>query len=239
MVIHHADLSSDEYFTVFLSFAGFAILSIIFNVFLLGLASDYPSGLSAWLLYPVRKLKNVLTKLREEWKNALQLILVGGCGILGSVCFILLVLKAWDIAVSQDYSITNIYSEHGLILGTAVVFTLLLIGLFFLGVIIFLLVGLVKFLFDFKNILSDQIKFKKLSYFSKGRPSTATEAVQILQSFKSDVGKAKYTHALFKWLPVMKDPQVFIDEASEHQGVVSEKLYQLAEIWEDSLQRKM
>jgi hypothetical protein len=239
MVIYYADSSSGEQSTVCFSLAGFAILSFIFNVFLLDLASDYPSGLSAWLLYPVRKLNNVLTKLREEWKKALLYILVGGCAILVSVGFMFLVLKAWDIAVSQDYSITNIYSEHGLILGTAVVFTLLLIGLFFLGGIIFLLVGLVKILFNFKNILSDQIEFKKLSYFSNRRPSTATEAVQILQSFKSDVGKAKYVHALFKWLPVGTDPQVLIEEASKYQGAVCEKLYQLAEIWEDSQQRNM
>ena len=148
-------------------------------------------------------------------------------------------IKAVEIAVSQDFSISNIYSEHGFIMGTAVVIPLLLLGLFLLGGIIYLLVGLVKILFNFKNILSDQIKFKKLSYFSNRRPSTATEAVQILQSFKSDVGKAKYVHALFKWLPVGTDPQVLIEEASKHQGAVCDELYKLAEIWEDSLQRNV
>lgn len=242
MVIYYADLSIGEFFRVFFLFTGFAILSIIFNVFLLGLVSDYPSGLSAWLLYPVRKLNMVLTGLTQfckEWKNDLLSIFAFGCIILVYGGFLFLLIKAVDIAISQDFSIPNIYSEVGFILGTAVVISLLLVGLFILLMIIYLLVGLVKIFLNFKDILSDQIKFKKLSYFSNRRPSTATEAVQILQSFKSDVGKAKYIHALFKWLPVGTDPQVLIEEASKHQGAVCDELYKLAEIWEDSLQRNV
>ena len=144
--------------------------------------------------------------------------------------------EAVDIAGSQDYSISNIYSAHGFILGTFVVFTLLLIGIFFLSVIVIFLYALAKFIFNFMKILLDQFKLKKISLLLDSRPSTATEAIQTLHSFKSDVGKAQYIYALFKWLPVGTDPQVLIEEASKHHSVVSERLYQLAEIWEDSLQ---
>lgn len=217
----------------------FALLSlIILNMFLLGLVSDYPSSLSAWFLYPVRKLNKIVTELIKFLKEEnLKFILGFGGMILGSVGFVFWFSKAIEIASSQNYSITNIYSAHGFILGTAVVVTLLPFGLFILIMIIVLLITLAKIIFNSTNILSDQFRLQKLSLLSDSRPSTATKAIQILHLFKSDMGKAQYISALFRWLPVGTDPQVLIEEASKHQGAVCEKLYQLAEIWEDSLQR--
>ena len=181
-------------------------------------------------------LNGLIKFCTDCWKGVLLTIL-----FFGSIILVSSVLGSWldeavDIATSQGYSISNIYSTHGFILGTSVVFTLLLIGIFFISMIVIFLVAVVKFIFDFMKILSDQFKLKKISLLSDSRPSTATEAIQILHSFKSDVGKAQYIHALFKWLPVGTDPQVLIEEASKHHSVVSERLYQLAEIWEDSLQ---
>ena len=220
----------------------FALLSlIILNMFLLGLVSDYPSSLSAWFLYPVRKLNKIVTELikflKEGGKSFLKLILIFLGIILGTVGFVFWFSKAIEIASSQNYSITNIYSAHGFILGTAVVVTLLLFGIFILITIIGLLITLAKIIFNSTNILSDQFRLQKLSLLLDSRPSTATKAIQILHLFKSDMGKAQYIQALFRWLPVGTDPQVLIEEASKHQGAVCEKLYQLAEIWEDSLQR--
>jgi len=121
-------------------------------------------------------------------------------------------------------------------MGTFVVFTLLLIIIVFLTMAASFLYIIIKFILNFIKILSDQFKLKKISLLSDSRPSTATEAIQILHSFKSDVGKAQYIHALFNWLPAGTDPQDLIEEANKHHSVVSEGLYQLAEIWEDSLQ---
>jgi hypothetical protein len=236
MVIHR-----DFFFIVHPTLPFFVLLPlIILNVFLLGLVSDYPSSLSTWFLYPVRKLNKMLTKLiksLKEGKSFLKLILVFLGITLSTVGFVFWLSKAIDIASSQHYSIPHIYSAHGFILGTAVVFPLLLIVLFSLFVIILLLGTLAKIIFNSTNILSDQFKLQKLSLLSDSRPSTATKAIQILHLFKSDVGKAQYIQALFRWLPVGTDPQVLIEEASKHQGAVCEKHYQLAEIWEDSLQR--
>jgi hypothetical protein len=228
--------SSISWGEIFVAFS--MLLLFISNVLLGGLVSDYPSSRSAWLVYPLIKLKKMLNKLIEfwEWKPALLTILIFGILFLIVVGFGFWLKEAIDIARSQGYSITNIYSAHGFILGTSVVFTLLLIGIFFLSVIVIFLGTLVKFIFNFMKILFDQFKLKKLSLFSGSRPSTATEAIQALYSFKSDAGKAQYVHALFKWLPAGTDPQVLIEEASKHHSVVSERLYQLAEIWEDSLQ---
>jgi len=214
------------------------LLLFISNVLLGGLVSDYPSSRSAWLVYPLIKLKRTLNKLIEsrDWKQALLAILFVGIFSLIFVGFVFWSEEAIDIARSQGYSITNIYSAHGFILGTSVIFTLLLIGIFFLSVIVILLDTVVKFIYGFMKILFDQFKLKKLSLLSDSRPSTTTEAIQILHSFKSDVGKAQYIHALFKWFPGGTDPQVLIEEANKHHSVVSERLYQLAETWEDSLQ---
>jgi len=217
-----------------------APLMLIFNVLLLGLVSDYPSSLSAWFLYPVRKLLTELRKFYKEfykdWKTVLLFIFASGGIILVTSGSVFWLEEALNLARSQGYSITNIYSVYGFILGTSVVFTLLLVGTFSLLMIISVLIVFLKIVFDFMNVVFDQIKLKKLSFLSNIRPTTATEAIQILHSFKSDVGKAQYVHALFKWLPVGADPQVFIEEAGKHHGDVPERLYQLAEIWEDSLQ---
>lgn len=233
MIIHSSLISWGGIFVVF------SMLSLfISNVLLGGLVSDYPSSRSAWLVYPLIKLKKMLNKLIEfwEWKPALLTILILGILSLIVAGFAYWSAEAVGIARSQGYSITNIYSAHGFILGTSVVFTLLLNGIFFLSVIVIFLGAVVKFIFNFMKILFDQFKLKKLSLLTGSRPTTATEAIQTLYSFESDAGKAQYIHALFKWLPAGTDPQVLTEEASKHHSVVSERLYQLAEIWEDSLQ---
>jgi len=239
ILIQIAEIWSDLLFlAVVLLFS--MLLLLIFNILLGGLVSDYPRSRSAWFVYPLIRLKKMLNGLikfcTDCWKDVLITIL-----FFGGIILVSIVMGSWleevaDIAGSQDYSISNIYSEHGFILGTSVVFTLLLIGIFFLSVIVVFLGALVKFIFNFMKILLDQFKLKKISLLLDSRPSTATEAIQTLHSFKSDVGKAQYIYALFKWLPVGTDPQVLIEEASKHHSVVSERLYQLAEIWEDSLQ---
>ena len=83
----------------------------------------------------------------------------------------------------------------------------------------------------------DQIKFKRLSFAPDSRPATTMDAIQILHSFKSDVIKTQYVSALFKWLPVGTDPQALIEEANKHHGATRDKLYQLAENWDDSTRR--
>jgi len=231
--INHDSLILGEIFVVFSM-----LLLFISNVLLGGLVSDYPSSRLAWLVYPVTKLIMMVNELIKSWKWKIVLpsILIAGIFSLIAIGFVFWSEEAINIARSQSYSITNIYSAHGFILGTSVVFRLLLIGIFFLSVIVILLRGFVKFSYSLMKILFDQFKLKKLSLLSSSRPSTATEAIQALNSFKSDACKAQYIYALFKWLPAGTDPNVFIEEANKQHSVVSERLYQLAEIWEDSLQ---
>ena len=234
MVIHHETFFMEYFVSTYYVLLWFFIL----NVFFWGLVSDYPSSLSAWLSYPVRKLNKILTVLLKfcmDWKLVFINIFGFGSLALVSVDLFVWLKKAVDLARSQAYSITNIYSEYGFILGTFVVFTLLIVGIFLIVAIINLSRIILKIIFYFVNVLSDQLKLKKLSLLSDSRPLTATEAIQTLHSFKSNAGKAQFINVLFKWLPVRADPQVLIEEASKHHGVVSERLYQLAEIREDSL----
>ena len=212
-------------------------LLFISNVLLGGLVSDYPSSCSAWFVYPLIKLKKMLNELIElwEWKSALRTILVLGIMFFIVANFVFWLEEAIGIARSQGFIISNIYSAHGFNIGTSVVFRLLLIGIFFLSVFVTLLYIVVELIFNFIKILFDQFKLKKLYLLSGSRPLTATEAIQVLYSFKSDAGKAQYIHALFKWLPTGTDPHILTEEASKHHVIVSERLYQLAEIWEDSL----
>jgi hypothetical protein len=94
------------------------------------------------------------------------------------------------------------------------------------------------FIINFIKVILDQLRIKKLSLFLQSRPSTTDEVIPLLNSFKSDIGKMQFIDELFKWLPAGTNSQVLIDEANKYHGQVSEKLYQLAEVWEDSMQEK-
>ena len=231
------------------------IVLIFFNVFLLSLVSYYPNSFGAWLLHIIRVLTNILTEIRELvcglviGKKLLKIIFsvgiffgIMGLGV-GVIVFLMNKVINWAEKVIilvqiQDYSIANIYSAYGFNLGSAVVLTLLLIGLTVIILVSFLALIASKISHHFMNVLHDQIKLKKLSYLSNSRPSTTLEAIQILHSLKSQVGEAQYVQALFKWLPAEADSHVLIEESNKHHGAVRDKLCQLAEIWEDSIRGK-
>ena len=206
---------------------------LLSNVFLFSLISDYPHSTLAWLLYPMRVMRKVLEAVKtffSNWKSYL-----GDVAFILAIAFIFGGFLYWldwsfELLQSHDYSIVKIYSVHSFTQAAAILLPPIASGIMAIYVAWETLLGFVR-------ISRDQIKLAKLYIFSESRPSTASKAIQILHSFKSDVGKVQYISALFKWLPVGTDPQIFIKEASEHRGTVCDKLYQLAEIWEDSMRK--
>ena len=216
------------------------VLFFISNGFLAGLVTYYPDSISAWLLFPLRvsikMLRFFRTSLVEILHNKRFKIAIILYGLFLS--FAIGMNKAVNLARSQNFSFTNIYLAYGPILTASIVFMLLIGSLIgFLSIVgFFLLIG--RTILFFIRILFDQSKITKLAIIPENRPKTAKEAIQVLHSFKSDVGRAQFIGGLFKWLPIGADPQVFIEEACKHRGTVRDRLYQLAEVWEDSVRRK-
>ena len=218
-------------------------LVILFNVFLAGLVSNYPDKILAWLLYPLILLLKIIRNIIRNFKTMLfelmsKRFLKMSAFIIIFYGFIFWMARAIELAQSESFSFTNIYSVYGSVLATSIMFTLLIVILFVFSFAIGFLTLIWRVVLFFGWILIDQSRLTKLYLIADSRPTTAIESINILHSFKSDIGKAQYAQALFKWLPVSIDSHVLIEEASKHYGSVSDNLYQLAEIWEDSLQRR-
>lgn len=216
------------------------VLVLLSNGFLTGLVSNYPDSILAWLLYPLRILIKMIrvfkTLLFEILRNRRLLkILVFASLLYG---FMFWIAKAVELAQLENFSFTNIYSGYGSVLATSIIFTFLIVILVGFLFAIGFLTMICRFILFFGWILIDQSRLTKLYFIADSRPTTALESINILHYFKSDPGKAQYVQALFKWLPVSTDSHTLIEEASKHHGGVSDNLYQLAEIWEDSLQRR-
>ena len=218
-------------------------LVILFNGFLAGLVSNYPDKILAWLLYPLIILLKTIRNIIRNFKTMLfELISIRSLKFLVFVIlfygFIFWIARAIELAQVESFSFTNIYSAYGSALAISIIFTLLIAILFVFSFAIGFLTLIWRVILFLGWILIDQSRLTKLYFIADSRPTTAIESINILHSFKSDIGKAQYVQALFKWLPVSIDSHVLIEEASKHYGSVSDNLYQLAEIWEDSWQRR-
>ena len=220
-------------------------LLIIFNTsFLKSLVSYYPSSIFDLISHIIKKLINFIKSFFQDLfgnlKRMLLNIVRGFVFVSFALLFVALIL-IWIAFVletfrNQNYSFTNIYLSHDIIPATLVVITVLLMGLMFIILIIGSSFIFLAFIANFIKVILDQVRIKKLSLSLQNKPSTPDEAIHLLNSFKSDIGKMQFIDELFKWLPIGRNPQILIDEASKHHGHVSEKLYQLAEVWEDSIQ---
>ncbi|MCK5267387.1 MAG: NACHT domain-containing protein [Spirochaetes bacterium] len=170
-------------------------------------------------------LKNLLIQLLndlKQWNNIKDTIL--------SISLMVWILKVIEISISNNFSITSIYSTYNFIEASIILltFSLMIIG------IVFKILNVFR---PYFLLIFDQSKLIKFSYILDSRPTTAYEAVQILNTLKTDVGKIQFVSLLNKWLPIGTDPEVIIEEANKQSGVVRDKLYQLAEIWQDSIRK--
>lgn len=220
-------------------------LLVMFNTsFLRSLVSYYPSSIFDLVSHIINKLTNSIKYFFQDLFGNLKRVLLNFVRGLVFVSFslffgaLILIWMAFvlDIVRSQNYSITNIYLNHDIIMATLVVITLLLMGLISIILIMSSSLVFLGFIINFIKVILDQLRIKKLSLSLQSRPSTTDEVIHLLNSFKSDIGKVQFIDELFKWLPVGTNSQILIDEASKHHDNVSEKLYQLAEVWEDSIQ---
>ena len=213
------------------------ILLLIFNVvFLNNLVSYYPHNISDLISHIISNTKFYLMNVFKNFKLSVLIAFILLSVSLGSVALIKWAIFVFEIGINYNYSLATIFLNYGIILATFIVSTLLLEFLLF--VIFITISSAITFviIMNLIKIILDQWKLKKLSLSLQNIPSTTNEIIYVLNSFKSDMGKVQFIDGLFKWLPVGTDPQVLIDEANKHHGNISEKLYQLAEVWEDSMQ---
>ena len=235
------DARLDYNFSIDVSFIPFNwILSILFifiilsNLFLISLITFYPHSRMDLLLYPIHLIKNLFWALRLaliNWKFTSKWITLFIFMI--SIVFIgvFWISFVMDVLINNNFSTPIIYSEYGFIPATAIVLTLV-------GFVAMSIIVLTFMIWNLGKILSDQSKLIKLHVIPDDRPSTALEAIEIIRNFKSDLVKIQYVSALFKWIPLGKDPQVLIEEARQYDNIISDKLCQLAEIWEDSMRKR-
>lgn len=212
---------------------------LILNIFLLKIIyPPSPRTVLIKLLYIVdnsakilNDAKTSLLKFLMDLKSNSRIISIKNARLILIYGLVFSLLKSASLARELDFSIEKIYSAYGFTIASLIILSLLL------G-ITFIFYSILKSFEPYMLILLDQSKLAKLYYISDSRPTTATEAILNLKLLKSDVGKTQYLQSLFKWLPVGTEPYVFIEEATKHRGAVRDKLYQLAEIWEDSMRRK-
>lgn len=213
------------------------ILLLIFNVvFLNNLVSYYPHNISDLISHIISNTKFYLMNVFKNFKLSVLIAFILLSVSLGSVALIKWAIFVFEIGINYNYSLATIFLNYGIILATFIVSTLLVEFLLF--VIFITISSAITFviIMNLIKIILDQWKLKKLSLSLQNIPLTTNEIIYVLNSFKSDMGKVQFIDGLFKWLPVGTDPQVLIDEANKHHGNISEKLYQLAEVWEDSMQ---
>lgn len=214
---------------------------VVFNLLLFKLVSFWPKNISEVFL----EIKNQLCEGFVNRKKLLGEII----GVAHSLIWVAVLLSFMFLCIYnlrivklQEYSFSNIYSEYDFILGTAIIL-LALLSFIFLAILLLLMIFRILSLFlkvclYAIHIFFDIIKLKKLTFISNNRPSTAVAAIQTFHSFNSNIVKTQYIKALFKWLPIGTDPHVLIEEADKQSGIIRDKLYQLAEIWEDSTRIK-
>lgn len=137
-----------------------------------------------------------------------------------------------------NFSLYALYADHEFMLasfilvGTCCLFLWLgwmglIITLIALWLILTMSIFLVK-------LICDQFYYALLSLSPNRRPKSATEAVQVLKTFKTDFVKVQYARVLPRWLPFDTDWQTLAAEASNHHGIVQDALFQLVEAWEDA-----
>ena len=138
----------------------------------------------------------------------------------------------------SDYSISKIYQDHGIVLGTVILLPLAVLVPVLIYSLAMVFVFILNILMGLSRLVSDQGKLAILSIRSDARPHSAIEAIHMLPMFKTTIGKAQYIHALLRWLPVETDMQVFVEEAVQQDANVRDAIFQLVEIWEDSMSEK-
>lgn len=84
----------------------------------------------------------------------------------------------------------------------------------------------------------DQKKLRNLYESTDKRPTTAQDAIIILNSLKTKGAKIQFINQLFEWLPREVKSEPIIEEAEKNTGDIRDLLSQLAESLEDSVKRK-
>jgi hypothetical protein len=218
---------------------------IALNILIIDTINNFTPSVQILISYPIRMIKSIgrLIKVVNK-ETAKEIVLAIGiiAGVIGLIFLgFYLIARAFEIIKDQGFSIFHIYSTHGLIITLLIVFAALIAVLILLTIIMASIIIFYKIVLSLFKLLLDQIKFRSISLKSDNRPKTTTEAIQFLHSFKLDWCKAQYAHSLLKWMPSGEDPQLLIEEANKirasgaHNVEVSDALYALAEVWEDSM----
>jgi hypothetical protein len=222
---------------------------ILLNIILIDLIYNYVPNVRIIFNYPIRIIKSfgLLTKKINKLSAISSALSICSISIALSILYlaIYLSMESLKIIVDQGYSIFHIYSTYGIIIAFLITLDALAVAL-----IVALMVSIIfssltyqsyKLVLSLHRLLSDQVKFRSISLKSDSRPKTTTEAIQLLNSFKSDWSRVQYARTLLKWMPSGEDPQRLIEEANkirasgEHSVEVSDAIYALAEVREDSM----
>ena len=215
-----------------------ATVLLFINLLVARLVGNYPSSIRSWFLLPAREAVSVLRSMicafwsairnwRSLWKEWVYgFVFVAGYMWVALAC----VLFLWS-----DRSISKLYQDYHFLLATIILFTVLLFTLIMLLMLSFALLIIRDLLLGLGQLVYDQIRLAILSIRSDARPQSVAESVCMLHSFKSEIAKAQYARALLKWLPVGTDLPVLVEEASQHEGDVRDALFQMIEVWEDSV----
>ncbi len=142
-------------------------------------------------------------------------------------------INANDLGIS--YIFETLYSNYNYELATIVtLLDILLVLTIFIQIIRFIYSLLSPFIY----YLIDQLALYKLSKKVKKSAMSTAEALNGLNLLKTEGARDQYIQILKKDLTIEGDPQIIIEEATKRKGRVNDSLFQLAEMWEDSIDRK-
>ncbi|KAA3645327.1 MAG: NACHT domain-containing protein [Chloroflexi bacterium] len=88
-------------------------------------------------------------------------------------------------------------------------------------------------LIQFVFFLKDEVGFVRLAINVSNRPKSAREAAAYLSNLKSGIVKYQYANSLGEWLDIADDWSILISAANRETGQTRDKLFQLAELWQD------
>lgn len=212
------------------------------NLFLGRLVTYQAANIGDWFLFPLRETIHIAQRawavvmgLRRLWKDEWRLFV--GMLLLTGWCISWFV--TFDLLVDRSFRISELYQDFHLVVATLIILNslpmLVVMSLMVLGSPLVLLAFVYSLGMQLAKLVYDRSRYAYLSMRSEARPQSAAEAIRVLHSFQSEAGKSRYARALLRWLPVGRNVSVLLDEANQHTGSVRDALFQLAEVWEDSL----
>lgn len=222
-------------------------LVLFLNLLMYDLIINYSLGLNIIFSYPMR----IITFSIEFMKTVNKKFIIdtfSGMIIIGILCGsiftgLFLISKAIEIARAEGFSVYNMYFDYGIAITILVLLALLISALIALMMVLGSLIFIYRIILYSYNVFRDQVRLKALSMIPDKRPKTTSDVIQMLYLFELDWSKVQYLHALLKWMPSGDKPQFLVQEANkiissnQYNVEVTDALYNLAEIWEDSMEK--